>query len=124
MDENYQKQRYSETVSPTAFPTNVAALDEMILQAKSDHYYTDEDGALKVFTAYGQYDYPYRPATEAEIAAVMQLIYSVDGIQGYDNVISDIVLEETASYFGDELSLHDTISIIQSRASIYLAELN
>lgn len=120
--QDYQTQRYALTRSPRAFPTNRSALNEMVQQAGMEHYETDADGAERLYTAYGQYDYAYNPASAQEIEQLLALIDAVDGMQGYDSEISKIVLEEASAYFDGAQTLELTVSYIQSRVSLYLSE--
>ena len=60
--------------------------------------------------------------TDEDIERVLSYIESVTNTYGNQSDISDIVMEEAASYFSGQKSAQDVAAVIQSRAQIYVDE--
>ena len=66
---------------------------------------------------------PYYPATQEEIDQFMALYNAAEGTSDYDVNLMSIITEQAGAYFAGDRSLDDTVSAIQSRVGLYLAEL-
>ena len=62
------------------------------------------------------------PYGQAAMQQVLDILDSVDTTARHDAQIWQIVCSEVGAYFAGQRSLEDTVNLIQSRASIYMAE--
>ena len=60
--------------------------------------------------------------TGEEVDQIMTLLDSISGIISYDEVLMNIITEGAADFFNGRGSAEDAARVIQSRASIYIAE--
>ena len=134
------------------FPTNKAVFDEMLTEAMTPEYYIDEDGnevevpklnygmavpmpaprsrgGVSVSASSVAIDSGYSPGeiviyamTQEEADQIMALIDSMSGSYGYDERLMEIVSEGAEDYFNGRRTAQDAAGVIQSRASIYVAE--
>jgi len=109
--EDYQM----KNLNKYGFPIREDALIEMMNQARTvaDEYI----GGLSS----GDVHVIYTSATEAQLAKIRDLIGSVDSILRAD-IITEIVLEESKSFFFGDRRADDVAQIIQGRVSILLSE--
>lgn len=64
----------------------------------------------------------YHPYGLEAMNALADIIINVDTVVRHDPQIWQIVYSEAGAYFADQRSLEDTMNLIQSRVSIYMAE--
>lgn len=60
--------------------------------------------------------------TQEQADEILGLINATTAVYGYDESIMGIITDEAALYFAGEKSLDDTVSMIQSRVNLYVAE--
>ena len=60
--------------------------------------------------------------TQEQADEILGLINATTAVYGYDESIMNIITDEAAPYFAGEKSLDDTVSMIQSRVNLYVAE--
>lgn len=109
------------------FPTNLSALDKMLEEDMKKEFQTDENGKQTEVSKGG---YGYEDGTQIEIYAISEeeaatakkLLNEAVGVSGYDEKLIEIITEEANAYFQGQKSLEETMSIIQSRVSIYVDE--
>ena len=98
---------------------------EAAQKATQKPYYMDENGE-KV-----EYDDSYwindeeiilEPLSQTEADEVVNYIYSINKRYYGNTDVSNIVSEETASYFAGQKSAQEVAKVIQSRAQIYVNE--
>ncbi len=63
-----------------------------------------------------------RPTTQAEVDQAMQVITGTTTLYHMDNKLVDIIMEEAEAFFAGSKTAAETASIIQNRATTYLAE--
>lgn len=100
-----------------AFPTNRAAFEACMEDAMSGKIkYEVYAGGDNMETFFLQ------PMSEEEYARFMELYESCDRTMGYNDAVMSIVLDEASYYFSGEKTLDETVRVIQSRVSLYMAE--
>ena len=97
------------------FPTNKAAFNEKVEQAMA----VEEDSGGMGWDGFFMYN---RPLTQAELDQTMRLIDTVSGVASWDVALMNIIMENANDYFNGLRSAQDAARIIQSQASIYVAE--
>ncbi len=65
---------------------------------------------------------PAQSFTKEDADKLRELVYSTEKMARQDDTLTEIISTEAAAYFAGDKSLEDTVSTIQSRASIYVAE--
>lgn len=65
---------------------------------------------------------PAQSFTKEDADKLRELVYSTEKMAWKDDTLTEIISAEAAAYFAGDKSLEDTVSNIQSRASIYVAE--
>jgi len=107
-------------------PTNKAAFDEKLVEAMTPQYYIDEDGNEVEISmggwGWGSMVLDWYAMTQQEADQLMELINSVSGVRFYEESLMNIINEGAADYFAGRSSAQDAARIIQSRASIFIAE--
>ena len=108
------------------FPTNKVVFDEMMEEAMTPQTYTDEDGNEVEISMGGWgmngFSVDIYALTQEEADEILAVISSVSGAGGYDEDLMTIITEGAEDYFSGQSSVQDAIRVIQSRASIYVAE--
>ncbi len=64
----------------------------------------------------------YLVLTREDAEKMRRLVYSTEKMARQDDTLTEIISAEASAYFAGDKSLEDTVSNIQSRASIYVAE--
>jgi ABC-type glycerol-3-phosphate transport system substrate-binding protein len=131
-----------------SFPTNRVVFDEILADAMHQEYFTDEEGNQVPIPKMSFQMARPMPAggavvsrssvvmggsgddgmisiyalTQAQADQIMALINSVSGTFNYDEALLTIIREGAADFFTGRSSAQDAARIIQSRASIYVAE--
>jgi ABC-type glycerol-3-phosphate transport system substrate-binding protein len=131
-----------------SFPTNKAVFNSMLEEAMTQEYYTDEDGnevpipkfsigisrpipAMSVGTSVGRSVsvtgsdsgmLDIFALTQEEADKILALIESSTGTSSYNESLMTIINEGAADFFSGRSSAQDAARIIQSRASILVAE--
>lgn len=107
------------------FPVSIKRLNELAQEATQKPYYTDENGN-KV-----EYDDSYYvagqeiiipPMTKQETEEFMEQLYSFTQVYKRDETLLNIIEEEVAPFFSGQKNVKDVVSVIQSRAQIYINE--
>jgi len=62
------------------------------------------------------------PAKEEEIVEIRGLIEKIDRMERFDETVLSIIAEESGAYFSGQKSVEEVVSVIQSRANIYMNE--
>jgi len=101
-----------------SFPTNKVAFDEKLKDAMTEK---EED---EIYTYYKMDGMEFRQTavTQQEADRIVALINSVSSIASYDEALMNIIMEGASDYFSGLSSAQDAARVIQSRASIYIAE--
>ena len=76
----------------------------------------------KTTWGYDDFQIEIYAATQEEVAAVRELIETVETSYQYDTQLNTIIEEETAAFFEGQKSAKDVADIIQSRVQIYINE--
>ncbi len=115
----------------TGFPSLRAALDRM-LDEESRLHYTFREGSISNSTV-GPEEDPwmkqeiasgavYAQLTEDDRSELLTLLENITLAANTDDEIISIIREDASAYFAGAKSLEETVKIIQSRVSIYVAE--
>jgi len=108
------------------FPTNKNVFYEKLEEATTPQYYTDWEGnevEIKHSMGWGDgFMIEYGAMSQEEADQIMELINSVTGTSSQDQVLSDIISEDATEFFNGRRTAREAARIIQSRASIYIAE--
>ncbi len=107
-------------------PALMSRFDELAEESKQNPYYLDENGENVEYTdSYyiNDVSIEIQPSTDAVIDKVKNFIKSVD--KSYLNIeeINTIITEEAEAFFEGQKTVDEVASIIQSRASIYISEI-
>ena len=108
------------------FPTNRAVFNEQLTEAMTPQTYIDEDGN-EVEISMGSWGWngftvEMYAMKQAEADQILDVINSVSGIYTYDDGLMTIITEGAGDFFSGRSSAGDAARVIQSRASIYVAE--
>ena len=115
----------SESDYGYGFPVMKSALEKKFLEDMEEEYYEGPEGKVKEpKTTWGYDDFQIEiyAATQEEVAAVRELIETVETSYQYDTQLNTIIEEETAAFFEGQKSAKDVADIIQSRVQIYINE--
>ena len=116
-------------------PTNIAAFNELMDEAKVIEYEKDDNGNYKL-DANGErirrvigrmydgtnYTDIYIGITEERAAAIEELATTTTKLLNYDMSILDIVTEQAQAYFAGQKSADEVAKLVQSKANIYVNE--
>jgi len=109
------------------FPTNQKVFDDILKEAMTPQYYTDENGE-QVEISKGSWGWEDDQIIEIyalkqeEADRILELINSVQSMAGYDEEIYNIIVDQTAAYFNGQKSARDTAALVQSRVNLYVNE--
>lgn len=115
-------------------PSNKSQFAEARAEATKVEYVLDENGEPLLDDngepvvqshggmGYGDWEYDYRPATEAEADLLEALIGIARPASDSDEQISGIINEEAQAFFSGQKSAKDVAGIIQSRVQTYVNE--
>ena len=108
------------------FPTNRAVFDERVEEAMTPEYFIDEDGneveIARWGTGMGSVMVNVYSATQQDVDQIMALIDAVSGTSGHNESLMNIITEGAADFFSGRRTAQDAARVIQSRASIFIAE--
>jgi len=110
-------------ISRAAFDAQVKALREPFSEFAGSEIIPGENGGFYADGVF--YDIEYDPtplASEKQIGKIYGLLDEIRSINESYNVVYPIVYEEASAYFAGDRGLDDTVRLIQSRISIYVAE--
>ena len=99
------------------FPTNKAAFNEKLKEAMTE----DEDASYSMGWG-NDMMFEIGAVTQEEADQIIALIDSVSGASGWDEALSNIILEDAKDFFNGISTAQDAARVIQSRASIYISE--
>lgn len=107
------------------FPVRIEMLNEKIEANKKPYTYEDEKGNIieqdnTYWISTGEINIGY--PDDADVQKVMDLINATSSIFFYDQALMEIIQEEASYYFAGQKTASNVADIIQSRASIYIAE--
>lgn len=113
-----------------AFPSNIDAFQENLIEAQTPEYYTDEDGIIQesrkggigFFNEEDMVVYEFYAATEKQIRSMLDIIENVDTFKSPDEQFVDIVLDDARSYFNGSKTAKEVSEITQSRIQTYISE--
>ena len=103
------KAQFEAAMDAAMQPEMVETVEGTFEAAKS--YYADEDMSFAVYEA-----------SQEDVEAVKQLVYSAGNRYEYSVEILNIILEEAESYFSGQKSDEEAAGIIQNRVRLYLQE--
>jgi len=109
------------------FPIKVSALEKLAETAQQQPYWEYDDGTIEYYDDtywVGDSEITINPLTKAETNKLIDYIKSVNKAAYYDENITTIVNEEAQAFFEGQKSAEDVCSLIQSRVSLYISELN
>ena len=118
----------------TAFPILKSAFQKQAEQAMEQEYVTDENGEqilgsdgkpiriIKYTIGFFSETVDVYAVTPEQYQIVCNLIDSTHSLYSFDQDILDIVAEECAAFFAGAKSIDETVSMIQNRVSLYVAE--
>jgi ABC-type glycerol-3-phosphate transport system substrate-binding protein len=108
------------------FSTNRRVFDERLDEAMKPRTYIDEFGneveMSNISWGWGNITIEIFAMTQAEANQILALIDSVSGVVGFDESLMNIINEGAAEFFSGRRSAQDAARVIQSRASIFVAE--
>ena len=120
LEEDYQNNYTSY------LPLLRSAFDKKAEAASKAFYAEDENGnqVEQATMSIGTNDFVLEvyAAKEEEIAKIKELIGKIDRMERVDDQVLSIVSEEADAYFDGQKTLEDVVSVIQSRANIYMNE--
>ncbi|MBQ8813173.1 MAG: extracellular solute-binding protein [Lachnospiraceae bacterium] len=107
------------------FPVKLSALEEKGEQAMKPYTYIDENGnEVVVEDTYwvGDKEIVIEPLTQEEIDKYIEFMKTVDRVSTLNTEVLNIIMEDAEHFFAGQKSAEEVAKIIQSRASIFLAE--
>jgi ABC-type glycerol-3-phosphate transport system substrate-binding protein len=117
------------------FAFNAKAFQKQIDEAQTVTYQTDENGntvkddkgnpvvqPMITYQIDDTHTITYDSMSQEQLDQFMTLYKSCKTISGSDASVLKIVTDEAAAYFAGEKTLDETVSMIQNRASLYVAE--
>ncbi len=124
LTEEYQSDNYWDGI-----PTNMNVYNTIIEEAMEAEYEIDPATGEEVEVP-KSYTYDYETEEEIPIYAMTQeqadilwgLTANTKYVSTYDDMLYNIVLEETAAYFDGTATAEDVAAMVQSRASLYVNE--
>ena len=125
LSEEYQSQEY---VRWNGFSTNIAAYNNQLKEAMTENTY--EDPVTHEIIVQPKSTWGNRDGTETQIFAltqqeadeIMALIQSTNRVYSYDQVLFEIISDESAPFFTGQKSVDETASLVQNRVSLYVNE--
>ncbi|MBE6611529.1 MAG: extracellular solute-binding protein [Ruminococcaceae bacterium] len=102
---------------------------ESVKQELEMHYFYYYNGGRSgssgddFFTRHDESEGIFRDFTQADVTLMESLIDSAVAIPSYFEKVAEILMEELEMYFAGDKSLDETVSVIQGRVSIYIAEI-
>lgn len=120
------KEYQGRNVDLDMLPTRQDCFDMNIQANMTTKTYTDEFGnvvePLNDTWNWGSVELHYKPVSQEEVNAFVDLIDNTTKVVYNDDEITDIVFEEAQVYFEEDRSLEETIKIIQKRVETYVNE--
>ena len=120
------KEYQGRNVDLDMLPTRQDCFDMNIQANMTAKTYTDEFGnvvePLNDTWNWGSVELHYKPVSQEEVNAFVDLIDNTTKVVYNDDEITDIVFEEAQAYFEEDRSLEETIKIIQKRVETYVNE--
>lgn len=117
------------------FPSNKDDMQEMIDEALTVEYLTDENGELVLDEegnpismgsgggiGYDDWSYTYHDTTQEEVDLLLEIISEATPTSNVDDQITSIISEEAAPFFAGQKTVDDVAGVIQSRVQIYINE--
>ena len=109
------------------FPTNRKAFEELKRQSMTDETWTDENGEVhkqpkNVIWYSEEEQIEIYAMTQEEMDAFDEFFSGIHTVGSYDQQIFDIINEQAEPFFDGARSAEETARMIQSRASLYIAE--
>lgn len=120
----YLTDEYQDNIA-YGLPVKLTQIDKLAKKAQSRPFYLDEDGK-KV-----EYDNTYNlngvdvvvpPMTQEQTDTVIGYLKNLNQTMNYNSNVTDIITEETASFFAGQKTAKEVADIIQSRIQIYVNE--
>lgn len=121
----FLKEDFQQGEQGYGMPLSKTAMKKLCEEAKERPHYTDDKGEEVYYDEtynIGNAEVVLEQMTDEDIERVLSYIESVTNTYGNQSDISDIVMEEAASYFSGQKSAQDVAAVIQSRAQIYVDE--
>ncbi|MDR2600399.1 MAG: hypothetical protein LBC73_09000 [Oscillospiraceae bacterium] len=99
------------------FPTNKTVFNSMLTEAVMSERFEYDIG-----TRESPFYIMIEAITQDEVSQIMQLIDSITRTVQRNDALMNIIMETTSDFFNNKITIQDAVRIIQSRASIYVAE--
>lgn len=110
------------------FPIKKTAFDRMMEEVTKEETYIDENGVSHVIShgswGNGNINIEMYPPKKEDVEVIRNIFLQADKTIQYDEKLFEILEEEVKPYFEGQKSAEEVANIIQSRISIYLAEIN
>ncbi|MCR5279440.1 MAG: extracellular solute-binding protein [Lachnospiraceae bacterium] len=114
-----------QTNSVYGLPSTKAAFDAACEALKERDYWINENNEKEYYDdtrmIQGK-EVVITPLNDDEVQTFKDFVYSVDKLAASYSDIETIIYEEAAAFFEGQKSVDDVVSIIQSRASIFVSE--
>ena len=116
------------------FPSRKDLLDELFAEAMRPEYQRDFEGNImydeegnamqypKTTWGYDDWEAEIYAATQEEVDEIKAMIEMARPMNGADQTVFNIILEEAGPYFKGQKSAQDVANIIQSRVDMYISE--
>ncbi|MDR2546277.1 MAG: extracellular solute-binding protein [Lachnospiraceae bacterium] len=121
----YLSDEYQESQA-WLLPINRRILEQRAEEAMKKPFWTDGDGNRYEYDETHMVDgveVIIPPMSRAEVDKLLNYIYSVNGISELNDQLLEIIEEEAASFFAGQKTVQEVVTIIQSRAQIYVNEI-
>lgn len=116
------------------FPSRKDLLEELFAEAMKIDYMYDEKGNImydedgnamqypKTSWGYDDWEADIYAATQEEVDDIKAMIAAARPMNGADQTVYNIIMEEAGPYFKGQKSAQDVANIIQSRVDMYISE--
>lgn len=116
------------------FPSRKDLLEELFAEAMEPNYQRDADGNImydengnalqypKTTWGYDDWEAEIYAATQEEVDEIKAMIAAARPMNGADQTVYNIIMEEAGPYFKGQKSAQDVANIIQSRVDMYISE--
>lgn len=120
------QERMMVELGATFIPTRKDVFDRMLSDRQITEEYEDEYGyRIEPFSyseSYGDYTISYGPLTDEQIQKFLTIFNNTNKVETSNNVIWNIVSEETKAYYKGEKNIDETTKVIQNRIDTYINE--
>ncbi len=115
---------YQDSITSGGFPIKLSSIEKCKQAAKERPFYMENGEKVYYDDTYfvsGQ-EITIEPMSDAKMDEVISFFSTLTNKSGYNQGVTDIVLEEAAAYFSAQKSAEDVVKVIQNRVQIYVDE--